>query len=287
MKSTTGNFARPDGTSLSTFRWQPDTEQERALIVLAHGYGEHAERYTHVAEYLTQQGYLIQSLDHRGHGETHRQQSARTPLGYYEQFRVLVDDLNAVVQMTHSARPDVPLFLFGHSMGGLMAAYAAILDPAPLQGLILSAPAIVASADVPTAQKLIGRGLSRIAPRAGAVPRVNSKWLSRNSAVGEAYDADPKVSHTKMTARVGVEMINAGDYVLDNADKLTLPVLIMHGSSDQIVNPKASQLLYNRIRSQDKTLKIYDGFYHESLNEIGQERALADLASWLADHLAS
>ncbi|MHB8628259.1 MAG: alpha/beta hydrolase [Aggregatilineales bacterium] len=284
MKSTTHLLTLPGRSLLAAICWQPDTGQERAVIVLAHGYGEHFGRYIHVAEYLTQQGYLVYAFDHRGHGETHRHQAARTPLGYYDQFRVLVDDLNAVIQQTHAEHVNQPLFLFGHSMGGLIAAYATILDSSLLRGLILSAPAIAASADVPVVQKLIGRTLSRIAPQAGAVPRISSSMLSRDPDVGRAYDADPKVAHTKMTARVGVEMVNASDYVLDNADKISLPILIMHGSSDRIVNPKSSQMLYDRVHSADKTLKIYEGFYHESLNEIGKERVLADLASWLANH---
>src|SRR5258708_7942852 len=137
MKHQAGTLAMPDGTKLATYEWIPDGASAKATIVIAHGYGEHAGRYTHVAEYFTQQGYALYAADYRGHG-----QSRGATMGYFDSFAALVEDLKQIIEWAHSQRRNSPLFLLGHSVGGLMALSYALKYQFTLKGLVLSATLI-------------------------------------------------------------------------------------------------------------------------------------------------
>jgi len=281
MRHQTSNLPVRDGFPLFLHTWQPDSS-EIGGIVIAHGFGDHGGRYQHVAEYLTGQGYAIYAPDHRGHGRT-----ARNPgqtIGYFDDFEVLVEDLKAVLDFARREADKKPLFLLGHSVGGLMSLYTVIKYQPSLNGLILSASYVLNRADFPAVQLAIGRVLSSIAPRAPIVDKVSSAVLSHDPAIVSGYDADPDVFHGKVSARVGTELLDAADFVRANLSKITLPALVMHGGADPLANPAFSEAIYAGLGSKDKTIKRYDGFLHEILNETQKDRVLDDIGAWLAAH---
>ncbi len=245
---------------------------------MTHGYAEHSGRYTHTAEYFVQQGYAVYSMDERGHG-----QSRGATLGYFDRFETLYDDLRRYIEWVRSQETMGPLFLIGHSMGGMLALYYTIQRQAMLKGLVLSGTLLVRDEDASGPLRLTGRLLSQIAPKMG-IRDLDSSTISKDEAVVKAYDTDPNVYHGKIPARVAAEWYAASQHILSNLSRVTLPVLIMAGEADRLVSPSCSQMIYDRIGSPDKTLKFYDGLYHEIFNEPEKARVLADVWVWLASH---
>ncbi len=278
MKHEVGHLSAYDQFELYAQSWKPDAPP-RSVIVIAHGFGEHSGRYDHVANYFVEQGYALYAADHRGHGESRGKQ-----IGYFDRIETLTNDLKRVVEWVRRDYDGIPIFMLGHSVGGQLALRYTIHNQHTLKGLILSAPFIPSEAEFPRPTAIVAHALSRIAPRLGVQMRVPSAGLSRDRAVGEAYDADPNVYHGKITARVGLEIVQGGDYVRAHLSAIQLPILILHGSQDPIARPDYSQVVYDNVGSTDKTLKVYEGLYHEIMNEPEKTRVLADIWVWLAAH---
>jgi len=283
MQYQTGTFTASDGVKLATKMWTPDpSAPTKGAIILVHGYGEHLGRYQHVAAYFVQQGYSVHGMDSRGHG-----QSKGEMLGYFERFAQLSDDLAGFVKLMDSQRQGgKPLFILGHSMGGLETLhYLARYTPAPnvIRGFITSGALFDAGVDVPGMQKAMVRSLSAISPKSGVV-QLDSSTVSKDQAVVSAYDSDPLVFHGKIPARVAAEFMAARELILPLLKKITLPALIMHGGSDRLVRPDSARWIYGDLGSPDKTLKIYEGLFHEILNEPERTRVMADIWVWLASH---
>jgi alpha-beta hydrolase superfamily lysophospholipase len=251
-------------------------EGARGVVVLAHGLSEHSGRYEHVAERLVGEGFAVEAVDHRGHG---RSEGARALVEVDD----LVEDLDRLVDAAVGAHPGVPLFLLGHSMGGLIAAEYAMGHQHRLAGLVLSAPLAALEAASPVT-RLTARVISAVAPRLGLV-EIDSALVSRNPEVVRAYDFDPLVYRGRLPARTVSELASAIGSLPERATAITLPVLIMYGSGDHLVPPAGSVMLDSVISSKDKTLKVYDGLFHEILNEPEQETVLDDLCAWLLAHV--
>jgi alpha-beta hydrolase superfamily lysophospholipase len=277
MNYTTFSLDLLDHVPLVVHRWAPDSPL-KAHIVLVHGFGEHAARYAHVAEYFTQRGYAITAPDHRGHGRT-----AQDRLGHFERMDDLVEDVRRVTAQNFA--PDQPLFLFGHSMGGLIALLYTLRYPAHLRGLVISAAYVNSRKEISSTQEIVMNALSQIAPRLGVVEPVNAAVLSRDPVEVEKYRTDPLVHQGRVTARVAAEMIRGGDYVRANAHHITLPAIVLHGAADRLAKPDFGQVVYDRLGSADKTLKMYDGAYHEILNDINKADVMRDIVDWLDVHL--
>jgi lysophospholipase len=248
-------------------------------VAISHGYAEHGGRYRHLAERLTGVGLTVVVPDHRGHGRSEgRPVSVR-------RFDDYVDDLHRVLQDADGELGDAPTVLLGHSMGGLIAAVYAIRHPQELQGLVLSAPAVVATGySAPTI--LAGRLLARVAPEMGVVALPLGK-ISRDPQVVAAYMADPLVHPRRLRARLGAEMLRAMDEVAAGLPRLTLPVLVMQGSDDALVDPGAAAYVHGRVGSPDRTIRIYPGLYHEIFNEPERDQVLDDLVEWVLARIAT
>ena len=176
------------------------------------------------------------------------------------------------------------MFLIGHSMGGLISAAYLLNHPDKLSGAILSGPGIKLPDDISQATIFAAKLFSIIMPKFG-LKQLDSKGVSRDPAVVDAYVNDPLVYTGKITARLGAELIKTMQYVTQQAAKIKLPIMIVQGSDDKLVDPGGAQFLYNLVGSKDKTIKIYKGFYHEVFNEPEHELALNDVKTWLEDHL--
>ncbi len=254
--------------------WLPEHDP-RALVVISHGLGEHCGRYDGLAGRLVDAGYAAYAIDHRAHGRSGG--AARANIG---RFEFLVSDLGTFIGRAQREHPGVPTILVGHSMGGLVALDCALRNPRVLQALVLSAPALAAEA-VPTFKLLLAKLMSRIAPNAGALV-LEAASVSRDAAVVRAYQQDPLVFHGSIPSRTVVELLAAMESTASRANSLKLPVLVQHGTADRLVPLAVVQPVYARLgEPKQRTLRIYEGLYHEVYNEPERDRVIADLLSWL------
>jgi acylglycerol lipase len=265
------------GTGLFWRLWSSDDGASTARVVISHGYAEHGGRYRHVAERLTGAGLAVVVPDHRGHGRSEgRPVSVR-------RFDDYVEDLHQVLLDAATELGDAPTVLLGHSMGGLIAAAYALRHPDELRGLVLSAPAVLATG-VSAPAIAIGRLLARVAPEMGVV-KLPLEKISRDPEVVAAYMADPRVHPRRLRARLGAEMVRAMGEVAGGLSRLTVPVLVMQGSADALVDPAAAAYVHDRVGSSDRTIRIYPGLYHEIFNEPERDRVLDDLVAWVLARL--
>jgi len=257
--------------------WLPDGEP-KAVVLVVHGLGEHCGRYTNVVNHLVPLGYAVYGLDHVGHGKS---EGARECVERFEDYTETLDMYRGMVAQ---AQPGKPVFLYGHSMGGLISTFYLLDRQAGLAGAILSAPLTRVPENISAATIAIGRVLSRLAPKAGVIA-LDATGVSRDPAVVQAYVSDPLVFHGKTPARLSAEMLRAMKRVTAEAGKITLPVMLLQGGADRMVNPGDARFLYDVIGSADKTLKVYEGLYHEAHNEPERVTVLRDVEAWLAAHV--
>jgi acylglycerol lipase len=266
-----GRFEGAGGTGIYWQSWRPPAV--RAAVVLSHGASEHSGRYAWTAEQLAERGYATWAPDHRGHGHSEGTRA------YVDRMDNVVADLDQVVGMAAEAHHDVPLFLLGHSMGGCVALAYTIEHHDKLDGLVLSAPLAALEAASPV-ERAVARALSLVAPKLGVVP-IDSTGVSRDPEVVRDYDADPLNFHGKLPARTVAELGAEVDSFPDGAARITIPTLIMYSRSDPIVAPEGSEMLAERLGSDDVTLRNWDGLRHEILNEPERDQVIGEMLDWL------
>lgn len=255
--------------------WRPESDS-KAGLVLVHGYAEHSGRYAHMADYFASLGYAVYALDHRGHGESAGRR------GYFERFQFLVDDLDTFFGLVREREPERRIFLVGHSMGGLLAAAYTIQHPDKVHGLVLSSPWLRPTEGVSPLLQMLSGIIAALFPGMG-VTRLAATAISRDPEIVARYDSDPLNYRGQVPARVGVEMLKTARRILRQTQTITCPVLIMHGTEDKLADPAGSRELYEAISSDDKTLKLWDGLYHEIFNEPEKEQVLAFMRDWLVE----
>jgi acylglycerol lipase len=220
----------------------------------------------------------VYGLDHLGHGKS---EGAREVV---ERFEDYTEPLALYYNRVKGWQAGKPIFLFGHSLGGLIATYYLLDHQADFQGAVISAPAIKAGDSVSPVTIALGKVLSVVAPRAGVLA-LDAGLISRDPEVVRAYVHDPLVFHGKTPARLAAEMLKAMERVTAEVAKIALPFLAIQGGEDKLVDPGGAQMLYDKAQSRDKTLKIYPGLYHEVFNEPERAQVLGDVESWLAVHV--
>lgn len=244
--------------------WTP--ARAKAAVVIKHGLAEHSGRYDYVAQALNRAGYAVFAEDVRGHG-----QSVGFPGDMGGDPKLVVDDL--VVQLVRAQRDFPKTFLLGHSMGTLISLPAAIDVPVgTLSGLILSGLATVPAAEV----------LERLGKQDGG-PTLPPEWVSRSPEIVQAYIDDPLVFSEVPEAALGV-LIGLGPLAADAVPKVEVPVLMLHGSADKLCDVQGAHQAYAEMIVSDKTVKVYDGLYHEVLNDPERDQVIADLVAWLDAH---
>jgi acylglycerol lipase len=277
MRHEEGFFQGIRGARIYHQCWLPEGDPRAALLIV-HGLGEHSGRYGNVLDHLVPLGYAVHALDHVGHGKSDGMRE------YVERFEDYTDTLEVYHRMVRQAQPDKPLILYGHSLGGLIGAYYLLDYQNGLAGAIFSAPMTRVPDHVSAMTVTMGRVLSRLLPKTGLLA-LDPTGVSRDPAVVDAYVNDPLVFHGKTPARSAAEMLRALQRVTAEAAKITLPILLLQGSEDRLVNPGDARFLYNAVRSADKTVKIYEGLHHEVHNEPERGTVLQDVEAWLAAHV--
>ena len=279
MKHQEGVFVGVRKAGLYYQGWLPEGEPKAVLLVV-HGLAEHSGRYMNLVNRFVPQGFAVYGIDHLGHG---RSEGRRLAL---ERFTDYTEPLKAFSAMVRCWQPDRSVFLVGHSMGGLIGATYLLTNQEELAGTVLSGPAVMAPGHIPAATIFVGRVLSVLFPSVGIVDRGPMDDICRDPAVVAAYVADPLVYQGKITARLGAEMLGAMEHLRKEAGRIRLPLLILQGDTDRLVNPAGAQVLYDGVASPDKRLIVYPGFYHEVFNEPEHDRVLDDVERWLVAHLA-
>ncbi|MFC1930504.1 alpha/beta hydrolase [Chloroflexota bacterium] len=277
MKYFDGQFKGRGNLNLYYQGWLP-TNEPKAILMFVHGLAEHSGRYSNLVSYFVPRGYGIYGFDQRGHGKSDGVK------GYVDQFSHFVDDLGIFLRLVYSRHHDVKTFLVGHSIGGTIATAYTILHQDEFDGLILTGATLSTPTDVSASIIFFARILSLIQPKVGLYV-IDAEGISRDMSVVKAYVHDPLVYRGKIRARLGVELIKAMGRVKRQISEIHLPILVMHGTADRLSDPKGSEYLYQKASSVDKTLNVYEGYYHEIFNEPGREQVLADVESWLNFHV--
>lgn len=261
------------GRGLSGYAWR--TPNARANILLAHGFAEYAERY--VARYhglipkLNALGFDVYAFDLRGHG---RSSGAR---GVADLKRAVADHRAARATLTSK-----PLFLFGHSLGGLVTAASAADDASGVTGVVLSAPALLITA--PAHLRAIAGFISAIAPGARLAPPLEADGLSRIPEEVEAYRNDPMVSDPRVPALTGATAIAVAERAWTQYPHWQTPVLALHGEQDRATDPEGSKRFISMIPAADKKLVLYPDARHELLNDLDRDAAMGVISDWLRAH---
>jgi lysophospholipase len=277
-----GFFAAKDNLRLYWRSARPaEASATRAHLALVHGYAEHSGRYRELMEHLAGRGVAVHAFDYRGHGQSDGRRA------YVERFSDYTDDLEVLLGHARQDAQGQPLFLFGHSLGALIALrFVLAARREGIAGLVLSSPFLKLAFEPPRLKVLAARMAERILPWMPFSNGLAVEQLTHDRAIQEATRADPLYFHTT-TPRWFLQTVAAQAEVRSRASELRLPCLVLFGSADPIAAPEASQRLWAVAAAQDKTLKVYDGMLHELFNEVGRQQVMADLDLWLDAHIAA
>ena len=277
MEHNTGNLLSADGIELYYQRWYPDSAP-RAAIAILHGIGGHSGQstYTHLINHLVPLGYSIYGLDLRGHGQS---QGQRNTINKWEDYR---SDLRMFIQMINNTESNRSIFLLGQSLGGLIALEYALHYQKELQGVIASAPAL-SILDMHPIKIVLLKVLSLIWPHLILSPGFDISGLSRDSEEVQKLLDDP-LTDLKTSPRLAVETMSALHWTQAHATDFQLPLLLIHGTADPIIAPNVSQTFFNHIKFEDKTLRMYEGGFHQSFIDSNHQQVFRDIEQWLDQH---
>ena len=267
-----------DGEPLLAGQWEPDSEV-KGVICLVHGHGEHSGRYRHWAERLAGAGYAMLAIDLRGHGKSGGKRGDTPTFDHFS------DDINLMLDEARREFKDIPCFLYGHSMGGLLALFCLIQRRPLLNGAVITSPLLHSVYDHKQYLTAMISFFSRIIPGLSISSNLEVDALAQDPAVIYAYRSDPLV-HDRATLRLGKGLLDTIEYIFNRAGEIKLPLLIMHGTEDRINHASGSEKLAGLV-SGDCTLELWESLYHELHNEEEKDEVFACLKNWLDSKLSS
>ncbi len=265
------HFQSTGGVNIVMRSWRPK-DPARAAVVIVHGFNAHSGHYEWVGEQLVASGLAGYALDLRGRGKSDGERF------YVQKFQDYVDDVAGLVSITRSREPGAPIFMLGHSAGGVVACMYALEHPADLSGLICESFAHEVPA--PSFVLAVLKGLSHVAPHAHVL-KLKNEDFSRDAAHVTMMNRDPLIEHEVQPTQTVAEMVRADERLKREFGNLKLPVLILHGTADKATRPSGSKRFYELAGSTDKTLKLYEGHVHDLLADTGKETVMADILGWL------
>ena len=263
------------GLKIYVRSWAPES-RPRAVVVVCHGVNSHGGQYVRVGEQFAAAGYSAFALDLRGRGRSEGERF------YVEAVADYVSDVANTIALAKSRNPGVPVYLLGHSAGGVVSATYVLDHQAELAGFICESFAFQVHA--PGFALAAIKGISHVAPRL-PVLKLKNEDFSRDKQWVEALNNDPLTAHEAQPAITVAALVRADERLHDEFPSITLPLLIMHGTDDKATVCRGSQFFYDTAGSKDKTLKLYEGHYHDLLNDVGKEQAMADILHWIQGHL--
>ncbi|XP_055473386.1 monoglyceride lipase isoform X3 [Psammomys obesus] len=275
------HLVNADGQYLFCRYWKP-SGTPKALIFVSHGAGEHCGRYDELAQMLKGLDILVFAHDHVGHGQSEGERMV------VSDFQVFVRDVLQHVDTVQKDYPEVPVFLLGHSMGGAISILAAAERPTHFSGMVLISPLVLANPESASTLKVLAAKVLNLVLPNMSLGRIDSSVLSRNKSEVDQYDSDPLICRAGVKVCFGIQLMNAVSRVERAMPKLTLPFLLLQGSADRLCDSKGAYLLMESSRSQDKTLKMYEGAYHVLHKELPEvtNSVLHEINTWVSHRIA-
>lgn len=270
-------FEGTGGLAIFSRSWRP-LDKPLGVVVIAHGFNSHSGQYVEVAERFVEAGLAVYALDHRGRGKSEGERF------HVERFSDYVDDLGTFIKLVKAREPGLPVFLLGHSAGGVISSLYALDHRSELAGLISESGAFELPA--PGFALAALKGLSRIAPHL-RVLKLKNEDFSRDPQVVESMNRDPLIAGENQTANTVAELIRADEELRVGFPRIKLPLLILHGTKDKAAKAEGSSFFSDTAGSKEKTLKLYDGAYHDLLNDVGKETVVADILVWIESRMAA
>ena len=276
MEHTESRFRGIGGLELYAQSWRPDGRPRAALAIL-HGHGEHSGRYGNVFEYFTPRGYALHAFDLRGHGRSLGQR------GHIRDWSDYRNDTRAFLGFVSEREPGLPLFLYGHSLGGLIVLDYGLHHTEGLKGAIVTGP-VLGPPQIPAILLALSKALSRAWPTLSMNSGLDPSAISRDPVVVKAYVEDPLV-HSKGTPRLGAEMLRTAEWAQEHAADWRLPLLIVHGGDDHLSPSAFSRQFFEKLTIPDKKRIEIPGGFHEPHNDLAKAAVFADIERWLEAHL--
>jgi alpha-beta hydrolase superfamily lysophospholipase len=273
------NRRSPDNLDFYFQGWEPAVPPQ-AAICLVHGLGEHTGRYAHVASVLNAAGYALLGFDLRGHGKSAGLR------GHTPTYDTLMDDIGRLLDEAAARYPGKPQFFYGHSLGGNLVLNHALRRKPTIAGVISTSPGLRIAAPPPALQIALAKVMNRLYPAMQMPNGLALDGLARDPEVIRAYTSDPLV-HNKISVRLATGMLAAGDWALAHAAEFPpVPLLLVHGTADSLTSPAATKEFATKVPGEC-TLKLWEGFYHETHNEPEKAKVLGFMVEWLRKHSAS
>jgi acylglycerol lipase len=276
MNIETGKFTGCNNTSLFYQSYTPEASIKAVLIVV-HGLADHSGRFANVAKRFVPLGYAVYAFDMRGHGQSEGKR------GTIDSVSCCIEDIHAFRQIVSGKHPGKKIFLLGHSIGGTVSVAYTVKHQNDISGLILSAPVMTPGRSFSPAVVAIAKFLAKIAPGMG-IQKISAQAISRDTGIVQAYINDPLVFHGPLTASQGIRMMKEMEALRRQIPTIALPLLVLYGTADKISDPESSTIIAANAGSTDKTIRAYDGLYHEIFNEPESPRVFQDIQDWLAKH---
>ena len=272
---TESSFKGVGELNIFTRSWHP-AQSPRGVMVIVPGFNSHSGYFVWVAEQLIADGLAVYAIDLRGRGRSDGERF------YVQRFQDYVEDVASFISIAKQQQPGLPVFMLGHSAGGVVACNYALDYQQELAGLVCESFAFEVPA--PDFALAVLKGLSHIAPHAHVL-KLHNEDFSRDPKVVEFMNNDPLIAHETQPTQTVAAMVRADERLKKELAQITLPVFILHGTKDKATKPSGSQYFYDVAGSADKTLKLYEGHYHDLLNDLDKEIVMADILAWINQRL--
>jgi len=274
MQSLTSTFTNKAGFKIFLRTWLPE-EKTRGIIIIAHGLNSHSNYYQWTAEQFTAQNYAVYAPDQQGRGQSEGERF------YTDDIYNTIADVDYVVDLAKKEQSDLPVFMLGHSAGGVLACIYTLEHPGKLNGLICESFAFKVPA--PDFALAVLKGISHLAPHLHTI-KLKNEDFSRNPDAVAVMNNDPLIADESQPSKSMEQLVKADERLEKEFSKITLPVFILHGTDDKATKPGGSQFFYDNAASTDKTIKFYEGHYHDLLNDLDKEIVMNDILDWVKKH---
>jgi acylglycerol lipase len=277
MKHFESGWQNKEGLKFYLQGWEPQ-QSPKAVVALIHGLGEHTGRYTHVGEAFNRAGYALIGFDLRGHGKS------GGPRGHFPSLQAVMRDISEFFTFLHGRySKDIPFFIYGHSLGGLLTLTYTLHNQPDVKGVVVSGPGLRSALQEQKFKIMLAKVLGSVVPQLTLPSGLDPKTISRDPRVVEAYINDPLV-HDKTSMGFGKSALAAIDFVFENASRFPVPLLVMYGSEDKLSYPSGGQDFVKLVPG-DVTFKLWAGLYHEIHNDPEKAEVLKTAIEWMNQHL--
>ena len=271
MTATKLSWTTSDGLNIYGKKWETDLPT-KAVICIMHGMGEYINRYEHVAKMFNNNGYAVIGCDQRGHGKSGGSR------GHFLNFETFLNDVDALLKVASEHYPATKTILYGHSMGGNLVVNYLLRRQPKITGAILSSPYFQLAFQPSVGKLFVGKLLKSVFPALSMSTGLDSSAISRDANEVKKYNEDPLV-HDKVSAKMGIEMIETGQWAIDNAEKLSIPTLVYHGTADRLTSYASSKTFAEKV-GKLVTFVPFAGLYHETHNEPEKEEVFKMVINW-------